>query len=725
MVKKLNFLTFLLFLFALNSFAEKNSIDSIQKILLKSKEDTTKVNLLNALSDEYSNSDFNKSLKYAEEAVKLAEKLNYKKGLSVSLNNVGNAIMSQGNYKKSIDYFIKALKVAEEIGFEYELANAYGNIGNANYWQGIYSPALENHIKALKIREKINDKKGIAGSTVCIGVVYYSQQNYDKAIDYYLKAIKIYEEINDNNGVALTLGNMGGVYMYSGKYDKAIEVFLKAHKIYEKLGNKNSIAGSLNNVGVIYYEQKNNKKALEYFLKALQTQLEIGDKLAIAGSYINISSVYLEQKQYFEAIDYLNKSLAIGYETGIKMLAKDSYKGLAGIYAAMNDYKQAYQFQNKFIAVKDSIYTEDNQKQIAEMQTKYETEKKDIEIKLLNKDKEQQKQKQKYILLGLALVVMLAGVLLFAFYTKRKANLLLAKQKTEIEHQKQIIEEKHKEISDSINYAERIQRALLASKKVLDHNLENYFILFKPKAIVSGDFYWASKLSNNNFALFTGDSTGHGVPGAIMSILNIACIKEAVSKGITSPELILNETRDLIIENLKNDGSNEGGKDGMDGNLLSFDFKNKIMYCASANNPVWIIRATDSKTKSQNLIKERIENKESAKPTLYSKNNSLELIEIKPDKMPIGKHDKDKTAFSLQTINLQNGDLIYTLTDGFADQFGGPSGKKFKYKRLQELLLCIADDSLTVQQEKLNAALENWKGNLEQVDDICIIGVRL
>jgi serine phosphatase RsbU (regulator of sigma subunit) len=267
-------------------------------------------------------------------------------------------------------------------------------------------------------------------------------------------------------------------------------------------------------------------------------------------------------------------------------------------------------------------------------------------------------------------------------------------EKKTIEAQKQLLEEKHKEITDSINYAERIQRSLLASKKILDENLKDYFIVFKPKDVVSGDFYWASKLGNGNFALVTGDSTGHGVPGAIMSIVNIASLKEALLQGITSPDLFLNETRRLIIENLKNDGSLEGGKDGMDGSLLSFDFKSNVLQSASANNPIWIIR-------------------------------NKELIEIKADRFPIGKHDKDDTSFTLHTINLQKGDVVYTLTDGFPDQFGGIKGKKFKHKHLKELLLEIAYEPMQTQKQKINVAFESWKADLEQVDDVTLIGIRI
>jgi ligand-binding sensor domain-containing protein/serine phosphatase RsbU (regulator of sigma subunit) len=315
------------------------------------------------------------------------------------------------------------------------------------------------------------------------------------------------------------------------------------------------------------------------------------------------------------------------------------------------------------------------------------------------------------VLVGLIII----GII-FYFIKSREKKLIAEKEKLEktveerteelvqknilVEQQKHLVEEKHKEITDSINYAERIQRALLASKKMLDENLSDYFIFFKPKDVVSGDFYWATKLNNNNFVLVTADSTGHGVPGAIMSIVNIASLKEASLQGITSPNLLLNETRRLVIENLKNDGSAEGGKDGMDGSLLSFDLKNNELSCASANNPVWIIRSsTGSATR--------------------------ELIEIKADRFPIGKHDKDNIPFTLHTLYLQKGDVVYTLTDGFPDQFGGANGKKFKQKQLQNLLLEMANEPMETQNQKLNDAFDNWKGNLEQVDDVCLIGMRI
>jgi serine phosphatase RsbU (regulator of sigma subunit) len=262
-----------------------------------------------------------------------------------------------------------------------------------------------------------------------------------------------------------------------------------------------------------------------------------------------------------------------------------------------------------------------------------------------------------------------------------------------VEAQKQLIEEKHKEITDSINYAERIQRSFIATKEILNENLKNYFVFFKPKDTVSGDFYWASKLNNGNFALATADSTGHGVPGAIMSLLNVTSLEKAIETE-TKPSNILNVTRKIIIERLKKDGSDEGGKDGMDASLTVYDFKNMKLIIAAANNPVWIMRGT-------------------------------EIIEIKPDKMPVGKHYKDDVSFTQQEVTLQAGDVVYTLTDGFPDQFGGVKGKKFMIKNLRNLLAANHQLSMQEQKDLLEETFTKWVGNLEQVDDVTIIGVRV
>jgi serine phosphatase RsbU (regulator of sigma subunit) len=316
----------------------------------------------------------------------------------------------------------------------------------------------------------------------------------------------------------------------------------------------------------------------------------------------------------------------------------------------------------------------------------------------------EEKQKQRIALILVAIVLLLVAVFAVFMYrrfkiTQKQKHIIelqkeeVTRQKTIVEQQKHLVEEHQKEIIDSINYAERIQRSFIATKEILNENLNDYFVLFKPKDIVSGDFYWASKLNNGNFALATADSTGHGVPGAIMSLLNVTSLEKAVETH-TQPADILNATRKIIIERLKKDGSAEGGKDGMDASLAVYDFKNNKLSIAAANNPVWIIRGA-------------------------------ETIEIKPDKMPVGKHDKQAVSFTQQEVELQTGDMVYTLTDGFPDQFGGEKGKKFMSKNLRELLAANAHLPMPEQKALLETTFKNWVGNLEQVDDVTLIGVRV
>lgn len=280
---------------------------------------------------------------------------------------------------------------------------------------------------------------------------------------------------------------------------------------------------------------------------------------------------------------------------------------------------------------------------------------------------------------------------------------IVEERTAEILEQKELIEEKQKEIVDSINYAKRIQKAILASDQFFAKHLKNYFVLFEPKDIVSGDFYWASSLSDERFVLVTADSTGHGVPGAMMSMLNISCLNEAVNeRNIYQASEILNYARQRIITSLSEDGSEEGGKDGMDCSVVIFDFKNRRLNYAAANNPIWIIRGT----------------KEIG-------NSNLELIELKPDRMPVGRHIKDSIPFTNFTFELQSNDLVLTLTDGFADQFGGSKQKKYTYKRLKELLLNLYELTPQQQKENLTNAFKEWKGKTDQVDDVLLIGVKI
>ncbi len=295
-------------------------------------------------------------------------------------------------------------------------------------------------------------------------------------------------------------------------------------------------------------------------------------------------------------------------------------------------------------------------------------------------------------LTGLILLLLLLAIRVNG--QRRKANKLLQLQKNEIERQKQLVEEKQKEILDSINYAKRIQTALMASESMLNNHLPEHFVMFKPKDIVAGDFYWASVLPDS-VVYITADSTGHGVPGAFMSLLNISKLNEAVNqKHINRPDLVLNHVKKEIIEALNPEGSTEESKDGMDATLCKLDLKNMRLQYAAANNSFCIVRGE-------------------------------EVLTCQADKMPVGKSHDDSQPFSFNELQLQKGDMIYTYTDGYIDQFGGPQGKKMKYKLLRDALVRAAKLPVAEQKEMLSAYFESWKGGLEQVDDVLLIGVRV
>jgi sigma-B regulation protein RsbU (phosphoserine phosphatase) len=292
--------------------------------------------------------------------------------------------------------------------------------------------------------------------------------------------------------------------------------------------------------------------------------------------------------------------------------------------------------------------------------------------------------------LGFLNITLTASLLYLAVRMFKFENLLYAR---EVIHQRDLIEEKNKEVLSSIHYAKRIQKALFASDSLLTKNLPEYFVLYKPKDIVSGDFYWAEQV-DSGFMLAVCDCTGHGVPGAFMSLLNISFLNEIVmERKIARPNLVFDHLREDIIKVLNPAGTIEEGKDGMDAVLCHFNFNENTVDFACANNPVWVVREG-------------------------------QLMEFKADKMPIGMHE-DRKPFAIQNLQLQKGDLVYLFTDGYADQFGGEKGKKFKYKQLKELFLANAGEPMQEQHKLLDRAIEDWKGELEQVDDILIIGVKI
>lgn len=639
-------------------------------------------------------------------AQSIAKAIGNKKIEAFSLMAQGEAYRDLFEFDKAFECYNKCILIADQINDTYKIIICYNSIGDINRVKGNYVKALEYFNKSMNLAKSNGNKRPLAYSLNTLGDIYSAQKELDKALKYYEEAIKIANEIEDKLRVSNIYNSMGIAHQLLKHKDLALECFNRSIKIAEEIGNTNNVAHSYSGIGSLNYDEGKFTEAIEYFQKACETSEETGNVSQLCSDLHDMGQCYFELKNFTKAKEVAQKSLLIAKKNELLESVKISSFLLYKINSKQNNSNEALKMLSLFIESKDSLSNEEQVKKFAAVE--YEAKEEGLKAEQEAKEKtyraerareEEELKRQKTIryafTIGFVLVLALAVVVYRNLRENKKKNKIILEQKKEVEHAKELVEEKHKEITDSINYAERIQRTFLATEESLNNNLKDYFIYFQPKDIVSGDFYWSCKLADGNFMLATADSTGHGVPGSIMSLLNITSLEKAC-EHYTEPADILNHTRATIIERLKKDGSAEGGKDGMDCSLISFNFSNNTIKYSTANNPIWI-----------------------------AQENGTKLLELKPDKMPVGKHDKDKEPFTQNTVQLNKGDVVYSLSDGFPDQFGGPSGKKFMSKKLKELLLAISQEPMKEQGEKIKIILNNWKGTLEQVDDITLIGVRI
>ena len=707
--------------------------DSLLQVLKTSKEDTNKVNILNLLSKQYSNlGSYEPAMQYAQQALKQSERIIYKKGISTAYNNIGVIYWSKGNYEVALDIFSKSLKINQEINNKKGIAVCFNNIGLVFLNQGNYEMALNNFLKSLKIKEEIKDIPGIGMSYLNIGNIYLNKGTYDKALDFFSKSLKINIETGNKTYEATNLNNIGIVYVYQGNSEKALDNYLKSLKIMEEIKDKNGVAMCYSNIGHIYYEQGNYKKALETQLKSAKINIEIGNKQGVAVSYTNIGNIYMKLKKYDDANHYISQSLSILKSIGFKDGIKDAYSSLSDLFERQGDFKQAYNYRKLYSEMKDTLLNEQSSKQLTEMNTKYESEKKDKE--LIKKDAEitkQQTEAEKQIILRNAFIMGFTLVLILAFFIyrgyrqKQKANKLL--------------DEKNEKITDSINYAKRIQESILPPLEEIKKILPESFILYQPKDIVSGDFYWFhvseelrikseelkvnkntplffvnsanSELRTQNSQLFLAavDCTGHGVPGAFMSMMGYNLLEQVVKKNhIYQPAMVLNELSKLVVEALRQ--TNQPGKvnDGMDIALIRLMFNDENSTLEKGNQPPSYYQLEYA----------------GAHNSLYLIRNGV-LHETKADKASIGFSLEKSFRFTNHKISLEKGDCLYIFSDGFADQKGGPANEKFYYQPFRELLVEIHQLNMEEQQQKLQHVFSEWKGNRGQIDDMLVIGVRV
>jgi len=697
-------------------------IDKYLKDYHASTHDTIKLNLLNEIiercNDETIWSKYNRLMytmanELAGEEQNVVLKNSYLSAKSHAINNFGYFIQNYTNKpNEALKFYKEAAQIQETIGDQNSLISSYNNIGNFLYNNGKILEAIDIFQKTIKIHENLKDNTGLTPVLNNLGDIYLFLGDTSKAYIYIKRALASAMQSGDKRIIAQELQNIGILEKNKGRLDYSIKCLKKALAIREEIGDINGICKSKSNLAVMYMINDDYVTAKKYLLE-VEKLIPTIDNLAVNELYHSaMSQLYIGLNDTKNAIIELELAIKFAHENG--SIQEELKHGLILIvqYQKQNETEKELKLYRYMSSLGKKMNGSEIRRNALRKDYEFEFSKKEQEYKieqaLKDEKAKEEKRKQKLITLGISFILLLALIFAFfifkAFRSSKQKNIIISSQKQEVEKQKHLIEEKQKEIVDSINYAKRIQDILLTNEDIITKKLPDHFIYFRPKDIVSGDFYWAHSIVNNNedlFFLAVCDSTGHGVPGAFMSLLNTNFLNEAINeKHIYQPDKVFNYVRNRLIGSISKDDQ----KDGFDGIIICIDkLNNKITYSAANNAPILITQ-------------------------------QKELSKLPFDKMPVGKGEKT-SDFSLYTIDYKKGDSLYLYTDGYADQFGGPGsdpskglfagGKKFKYKPLNDLLVSMNDVPLHKQADILNQKFQDWKGLLEQVDDVCILGVRL
>ena len=666
----------------------------------------------------YDESDY--AIRLLDEAMKLAQQHNDEYGISINHYLRGSALADMGKFPASRIQFDSSLTLRKKLGDEIGEAACYSFLGLDDSYMGNYSQGISNIQKSIVIRERIGDKRGLANSYLNLYKIYYGMGETDKALESEFKSLEICTDISDMQCISGRYTNIGQLYQNKGDYKKALEYQFKALEISTRIGLKGRAALVHENIARVYLKQKLPAAALAHLDTSYSIRRELNDKEGLANTDLVYALYYQQAGDHDKAVTFAQRSLDESIQLKLRTLTKDAHEVLSMAYTGKNNTAGAFYHYREFIALRDSLYNIEKTKEITRKELEFDFARKEQlrkteqerQLAVVQKENEQQRLIRN---VSIAFSVVVAIFLFIAVRENRirqktqkeleqanhslssSNNELLEKNAT-IRFQNHTIEQKNREITDSIQYAYNIQTAIMSSEKEFAAHFDDAFVFFRPKDIISGDFYWIGKV-DNKIIYATGDCTGHGVPGGFMSMLGISLLNEVVNEHeLTEPALILSRVRKKVIVALKQKGIAGEHQDGMDMVICVLDKDAKTLTFASANRSFYIVSGGE---------------------------NDFRLNEYKGDKQPVGIFGRELKPFSQQTIQLNGRDTIYTFTDGFADQFGGPKGKKFKYKQLQELLLQNANKPMSQQKQALAAAFTSWKGNLEQVDDVCVIGVKI
>ncbi len=654
-------------------------------------------------------SEYATALFYYDECIKMATASKNKAKLAFCLSSIGEVYKQQADNVKALDYFNQSIKVAKEIDDQNDISDCYGSIAEIYDIEAEHALALEYFNMAVQIDKDIDNREGLDYEYVGMGNIYREERDFKNALKYYTAGLDLAKEVDDKGLFNQSLLLIGKVYRDQGNYVEALNYYNRVVGLATKIDDDENLANSWFNIGEVYSKLEDNTEGLKYYQQSLDIARRTKAKDLIAQCLYSMGAIYVKTNEVQKAKQYADESLKISKESNEPVSIQNAAKLYSEAAKMLGDYKTALDMHELFVKTKDSASNIEEVKKFAtveynskEDQLKSEEQKTKAIFVAEQAKNEAELKRQKTLryafTIGFMLVLVFMGIIYRGLQQNKKKTIIISRQKEEVdqqrmltEKQKALVEEKNKEVYDSITYAKRLQDAILPPVQFIEQHLPESFVMYKPKAIIAGDFYWMEKVGDN-ILIAAADCTGHGVPGALVSVVCSNALNRAVKEfNLLEPGKILDKVRDLVLQTFERSTSDV--KDGMDISLSSINLVTGEMKWSGANNPLW-----------------------------YLHNN--ELKEIAPDKQPIGKHDRP-TPFTTHSVNLAKGDTVYLFSDGYADQFGGEKGKKFKYRQLQTKLVEMATLNLKEQGSALHGIFEDWKGMLEQVDDVLMIGIRV
>ncbi|MCS7028329.1 MAG: tetratricopeptide repeat protein [Bacteroidia bacterium] len=610
---------------------------------------------------------------------------------------LGNALIEK---KNGLDYFNQAMSLSIRTGWTYHKNEIKADIAKYYYIRGDYEDAMNYATQALKDAENEKDIKGIIKAKNVIGLVYKDKNNLDASINTFYEAIRLAQNQKYNFVLGDIYMNIGLSFKKTNQLDSALHYQRLSLGIHQKNNNVLEIAKNYNYIGQIYVQNNQKDSARIYFSKAQKIAQKLQANNILIEVYNGLADIETQNKKHKEAIELREKALKMATQDSLKNEMLVCFQGLAYNYAALNKIDRAFYYMKQENSLRQRMLLDHQSDVVA----KYELEKREADIALLKKQRVFQRTLFIVLSILFVLIIAFAVVLYTSNLRRKKANQLLQEKNAEIEMQKQQIleqaeelrvmneqlEQKTNEMLSSIRYGKRIQSAILPFGERIGKSVSDFFVLYIGRDGLSGDFYWFS--DKGEAIIMAGiDCTGHGIPGALISMIGDALMNHIVhERGVYEPKDILYHLNNGVCNSLQQE--NDEIKDGMDAVICTwYPRQNKLLF-AGAMNPLYYV-------------------------------NSQGLHEIKGDKYAVGG-EKNK-QFTQHTIWIYEPTILYLTSDGYADQFGGPENKKLGRKRMKELFLQIKDMPMYAQYNVLRNTFEEWKGNEEQVDDVLIFGIKI